>query len=137
MLYGTVAKVVAPPSGPRQHGDTLVGENQESPKILMGRFRNNHFHLVLQPTPGQNVSLILQSLTVAHTRHYHKDRGTWGHVWQGRFKSPVIEEDEHLLTVMRYVEAQSAAGRHGCGSGKLCLVELCHARSGQERGPAC
>src|SRR5205085_102021 len=42
---------------------------------------------------------------VAHTWHYHRHRGTSGHVWQGRFKSPVIEADEHLLTVMRYVEA--------------------------------
>ncbi|HLN29106.1 MAG TPA: transposase [Gemmataceae bacterium] len=66
---------------------------------------SNHFHLVLQPGPGQNVSRILQSLTLAHTWHYHKDHGTSGHVWQGCFKSPVIEEDEHLLTVMRYVEA--------------------------------
>jgi len=26
-------------------------------------------------------------------------------VWQGRFKSPVIQNDEHLLTVLRYIEA--------------------------------
>jgi len=26
-------------------------------------------------------------------------------VWQGRFKSPVIQSDEHLLTVLRYIEA--------------------------------
>jgi len=65
----------------------------------------NHFLLVLQPAPGQNVYRILQSLTVAHTWHCHKDRGTSGHVWQGRFKSPVIEEEEHLRTVMRYALA--------------------------------
>jgi putative transposase len=65
----------------------------------------NHFHLVLQPEKGANVSRVLQSVTVAHTWHYHKERASSGHVWQGRFKSPVIEEDEHLLTVMRYVEA--------------------------------
>src|SRR5262249_60396619 len=29
----------------------------------------------------------------------------FGHVWQGRFKSPVIQDDEHLLTVLRYIEA--------------------------------
>jgi putative transposase len=65
----------------------------------------NHFHLVLQPGPGQSVSRILQSPTVAHTWHYHKAHGSSGHVWQGRFRSPVIAQDEHLLTVMRYVEA--------------------------------
>jgi putative transposase len=28
-----------------------------------------------------------------------------GHVWQGRFKSPVVQDDDHLLTVLRYVES--------------------------------
>jgi putative transposase len=65
----------------------------------------NHFHLVLEPAPGQNISRIVQSLTVAHTWHYHKAQATSGHVWQGRFKSPVIAADEHLLTVLRYVES--------------------------------
>lgn len=65
----------------------------------------NHFHLVLAPHPGQSISRILQSLTVAHTWHFHRQGRSSGHVWQGRFKSPVIAEDEHLLTVLRYVEA--------------------------------
>ena len=65
----------------------------------------NHFHLVLRPALGQSISRILQSLTVAHTWRYHRQHGGVGHVWQGRFKSPVIQEDNHLLTVLRYVEA--------------------------------
>jgi putative transposase len=66
---------------------------------------SNHFHLVLEPAAGQSISRIVQSLTVAHTWHFHKSSATSGHVWQGRFKSPVISTDEHLLTVMRYVES--------------------------------
>jgi putative transposase len=66
---------------------------------------SNHFHLVLQPDKGQSISRILQSLTVAHTWRFHKQHGSSGHVWQGRFKSPVIAEDGHLLTVLRYVES--------------------------------
>lgn len=66
---------------------------------------DNHFHLVLEPAAGQNISRILQSLTVAHTWHYHQASATCGHVWQGRFKSPVVSADEHLLRVMRYVES--------------------------------
>jgi putative transposase len=72
---------------------------------------NNHFHLVLQPEDGQNISRILQSLTVAHTWHFHKQNGTVGHVWQGRFKSPVIQADNHLLTVLRYVESNPLPAR--------------------------
>jgi putative transposase len=65
----------------------------------------NHFHLLLQPEPGQSISRILQSLTVAHTWRYHKRNRSSGHVWQGRFRSPVIQGDEHLLVVLRYIEA--------------------------------
>src|SRR5260370_5899515 len=45
----------------------------------------NHFHLLLSPEAGQSISRILQSVSVAHTWHYHKARGTVGHIWQGRF----------------------------------------------------
>jgi putative transposase len=71
----------------------------------------NHFHLLLSPDHGQSISRILQSLSVAHTWHYHKAQGTVGHIWQGRFKSPVIEEDDHALTVLRYVEANPLRAR--------------------------
>ncbi len=64
----------------------------------------NHFHLLLAPESGVPISRVLQSLTVAHTWHYHKDRGTTGHVWQGRFKSPVVQDDDHALAALRYVE---------------------------------
>jgi len=66
---------------------------------------SNHFHLLLRPEPGQSISRILPSLTVAHTWRYHKHNHTSGHVWQGRFKSPVIQDDSHLLVVLRSIEA--------------------------------
>ena len=65
----------------------------------------NHFHLLLRPGPGQAIGRILQSLTVAHTWRYHKRHRTVGHVWQGRFKSPAVQDDIHLLIVLRYIEA--------------------------------
>ena len=39
-----------------------------------------------------------------HVRRYHKHYGTSGHVWQGRYKSFIVQDDEHLLTVVRYIE---------------------------------
>ena len=64
----------------------------------------NHFHLLIRPQQ-HNISQLMQSVLVSHTQRYHKHRQSLGHVWQGRFKSPVIEDDEHLLTVLRYIEA--------------------------------
>ena len=46
----------------------------------------------------------MQWLLTAHVRRYHGHYGSDGHVWQGRFKAFPIQQDEHLLTVIRYVE---------------------------------
>jgi REP-associated tyrosine transposase len=39
-----------------------------------------------------------------HARRYHRHYGATGHVWQGRFKAFRIAADDHLVTVLRYVE---------------------------------
>ena len=66
---------------------------------------SNHFHLLLKPAPGQSISRILQSLTVAHTWRHHRRQGTSGHVWQSRFRPPIVQDGDHLLVVLRYIEA--------------------------------
>jgi putative transposase len=66
---------------------------------------NNHFHLLIRPIGEESISRIVQSLLVSHTHRYHKHHNSGGHVWQGRFRSPVIQNDEHLLTVLRYIES--------------------------------
>ncbi len=95
--------------GPEDHEAFLrsLAKTQERyPFRLFGYcLMTNHFHLLLRPGAGQSISRIVQSLTVAHTWRYHKRHRTVGHVWQGRFRSPVIEDDEHLLVVLRYIEA--------------------------------
>jgi putative transposase len=84
----------------------LAGTQARYPFHLYGYcLMPDHFHLLLQPGAGQSISRILQSLTVAHTWQLHKAHGSVGHIWQGRFKSPVIQDDDHLLTVLRYLEA--------------------------------
>ena len=46
----------------------------------------------------------MQWLLTAHVRRYHRHYRGSGHVWQGRFKALPIEQDEHYLPVVRYVE---------------------------------
>lgn len=84
---------------------TLADLKTRKPFELYGYcLLNNHFHLLLRPI-GATISRIVQSLLVSHTQRYHKHHRSGGHVWQGRFKSPVIQDDEHLLNVLRYIEA--------------------------------
>jgi putative transposase len=84
---------------------------QRKPFLLYGYcLLNNHFHLLIRPIET-SISRIMQSLLVSHTQRYHQHQRSGGHVWQGRFKSPVIQTDEHLLTVLRYIEANPLRAR--------------------------
>jgi putative transposase len=64
----------------------------------------NHFHLVLWPHKDGDLGRWMQWLMTSHVRRYHRHYGGSGHVWQGRFKAFPIQEDEHYLAVLRYVE---------------------------------
>lgn len=64
----------------------------------------NHFHLLLKPHTAEDLSRSMQWFMTTHVRRYHRHYGTSGHVWQGRFKSFGIQDDDHCLTVARYVE---------------------------------
>jgi putative transposase len=66
----------------------------------------NHWHLVVWPVADDDLSEYMRWLTVTHTQRwhaFHETAGT-GPLYQGRFKSFPIAEDEHFLTVCRYVE---------------------------------
>jgi putative transposase len=66
----------------------------------------NHWHLVVWPREDGDLSRFVGWLTLTHTQRWHAHRHTVGsgHVYQGRFKSFLVESDEHLWTVCRYVE---------------------------------
>jgi putative transposase len=73
-------------------------------RILAYCLMPNHFHLVLWPSGDGDLSRWMQWLLTSHVRRYRRHYSGSGHVWQGRFKAFPIQSDEHLLTVMRYVE---------------------------------
>ena len=73
-------------------------------RVLAYCLMPNHFHLVMWPYGDGDLSHWMHWLLTVHVRHYHRKHGTSGRVWQGRFKAFPIQDDRHLLTVLRYVE---------------------------------
>jgi putative transposase len=67
---------------------------------------SNHWHLVVWPQRDGDLSEFMRWLTVTHTQRWHAKHHTegTGPLYQGRFKSFPVAEDEHLLGVLRYVE---------------------------------
>ena len=66
--------------------------------VLMG----NHYHLMVE-TPEPNLSDGMRQLNGIYTQRYNHRHGRVGHLFQGRFKSILVERDPHLLELIRYV----------------------------------
>ena len=66
----------------------------------------NHWHLVVWPGKDGELSRFTGWLTLTHTQRWHAHRHSTGsgHVYQGRFKSFPVQDDDHFFTVCRYVE---------------------------------
>ena len=64
-----------------------------------------HWHFVLWPPGDGHLSDFVKWITLTHTQRWHvyRENVGSGHIYQGRFKSFIVEEDEHFLTVCRYV----------------------------------
>ncbi len=77
-------------------------------RIIGYTLMSNHWHFVVWPRRGHDdeVSQFFRWLTTTHSLRWHASHGTtgMGHVYQGRFKSFPVEQDEHLTTLLRYVE---------------------------------
>lgn len=66
----------------------------------------NHWHLVLWPRGNGDLSAFMRLLTLTHTQRWHAHHRSigHGHLYQGRFKAFLVQNDPHFLTVCRYVE---------------------------------
>jgi putative transposase len=75
-------------------------------RILAYCLMPDHWHLVLYPRADGDLAQFLRRVTMTHTQRYHARSQTvgYGHIYQGRYKSLLVESDRHFLGLVRYVE---------------------------------
>ena len=75
-------------------------------QLLAYVIMSNHWHLLLYPKKDGDLGRFMHHLTNAHTRKVKSQTKTigTGPLYQGRYKSFVIQDDTHLLTVLKYIE---------------------------------
>jgi putative transposase len=113
LVYHVLNRAVGRATLFRKQGDYAAFEkvlrqaNEFRPmRLLAFCLMPNHWHLLLWPSQDGDLSEYLRWLTVTHTQRWHAHHHTsgTGPLYQGRFKSFPVEDDDHLLTVWRYVE---------------------------------
>ncbi|MDP2655271.1 MAG: transposase [bacterium] len=87
-------------------------------RILAYELMPNHWHLVLHPRNDGDLATFMHKLSNAHTRKVHARTNTngSGHLYQGRYKSFLVDSDNYLLAVIKYVERNAVRARlvHRC-----------------------
>lgn len=68
----------------------------------------NHYHLVLH-TRQANLSRLMRHVNGVYTQAFNRRHGVVGHLFQGRFKAILVDRDEYLQTLCRYVERNPVA----------------------------
>jgi putative transposase len=64
----------------------------------------NHFHMVLESPIEGSLPKIMMRLTVAYSWYFNRRYGGVGHVWQGRYKSSLIDKGSYFVWCGLYVE---------------------------------
>ena len=64
----------------------------------------NHFHLLLQLADPRRLSSLMAGLLLAYVRYCNRQHNFVGHLFQGRFKSPLVQREGYWLSCGRYSE---------------------------------
>ena len=68
--------------------------------VLMG----NHLHLLLTPRRDGALSLMMQAVGRSYVRAFNQAHGRTGTLWEGRYRSSLIQTERYLLTCMAYID---------------------------------
>lgn len=81
-------------------------EEKTSVRIYAYCIMPNHWHLLVSPMNDGDLSKFTGWLTMTHTQRWHSKHKTvgTGHLYQGRYKSFLVQSNQYLVQVVRYIE---------------------------------
>ena len=92
----------------------MVDAHQRQPvRVLSYCVMSNHWHFVVWPEHDGQLTDFFRRLAHTHAVRWRVSHRTvgYGHLDQGRFKSFPVQSDDHLLSVLRYVERNPLSAR--------------------------
>jgi putative transposase len=78
----------------------------------------NHVHLLLTPPACGRLSTAMSRLGQRYVPAFNRKHGRTGTLWEGRFKSCLVDSDHYLLNVQRYIELNPVRAAMVAGAGE-------------------
>jgi putative transposase len=71
----------------------------------------NHVHLLLEPSTATSLGLLMRRLAGRQTRYHNRLEQRSGTLWEGRYKSSLVQHEGYLLACCRYIELNPVRAR--------------------------
>jgi putative transposase len=81
----------------------LSGNKENLVKIIAYCIMPTHLHLVLEQLQDHGVSIFMSKVQNSYARYFNISRNRKGPLWQGRFKNILVESDDQLYHLTRYI----------------------------------
>lgn len=65
---------------------------------------SNHFHLLVTPEAANSLSRMMQAVGRRYVRYFNDSQGRSGTLWEGRYRSTLIQTESYLLACMAYID---------------------------------
>ena len=84
----------------------LLLENAQKVGLLVHAyvFMANHFHLLVTPESGDGLPRMMQAVGRRYVRYFNDRYGRSGTLWEGRYRSTLVQSDRYLLACMAYID---------------------------------
>jgi putative transposase len=84
----------------------LLAENAKKFQVAIHAYvlMSNHFHLLATPATANGLPQMMQALGRSYVRYFNASQHRTGTLWEGRYKSTVIQSERYLLTCMAYID---------------------------------
>lgn len=73
-------------------------------KIYNYVLMENHIHLLVEPKADGSLSKVMEDTSKAYAKYFNKKYGRVGHVFQGRFKSFLVQQERYFFACSRYID---------------------------------
>ncbi len=84
----------------------LLSENAQKFTVAVHAYvlMDNHFHLLATPATAEALPLMMQAVGRSYVRYFNNRHGRSGTLWEGRYRSALIETERYLLACMVYID---------------------------------
>ena len=84
----------------------LLGEYAHTSGVAIHAYvlMTNHFHLLATPDEPQSIPQMMQAVGRRYVRYFNQRQARTGTLWEGRYRSTLIQSERYLLTCMAYID---------------------------------